>query len=176
MSSLFQINLGYGRKIISVFKFILHIQTGNLVPWWGRVAQICTDKTPLYFLMRQVLTVQYYAYFFLRWIVFLKPQLRPRGICEAFTKSQAGSLILGHMIENLNPGLLPPNPPLFWRMIWLYAVAFKVMGYCNQNLHWDTSPSICRYVTGAFFIHKMRMYLEKQVSSRNASWGLKRRA
>lgn len=135
-----------------------------------------TDKTPLYFLMWQVLTVQYCACFFLGWIVFLKPQLRLwflRGICEAFTKSQAGPLILGYMIENLNCGLLPPHPPLFWRMIWLYAVMFKVMGYCNQNLHWDTGPSICWYVTGAFFIHKMRMYLERQVYSRKASRGLK---
>lgn len=78
------------------------------------------------------------------WIGFLKQQLRPRGLCKAwggkkiFKKPQAGPLILGHMIENVYPGLLPLCALLFWGMIGLYAVLCKGMGYSTQKPHWDT--------------------------------------
>lgn len=60
-----------------------------------------------------------------------------------------------------------------WLGYMLFCLRWWVIA--TKSLTETHGPSLCWYVTGAFFILKMTMHQEQQVFSRNASWGLKHR-
>lgn len=67
----------------------------------------------------------------------------------------------------------PPQPCCSggWSGYTLFCIRWWVIAI--KSLTEIHSPSICWYVIGVFFLRRMRMYQEQQVSSRKALWGLK---
>lgn len=145
-----------------------------------RCSDVCRQSTPI-FLLWQILTVQYCAWFPppLGWIGFLKQQLRPRGINDIWRGERNLYKISGWASDfgphdwKCESWTSPPQPCCSggWSGYTLFCIRWWVIAI--KSLTEIRSPSICWYVIGVFFLRRMRMYQEQQVSSRNALWGLK---